>query len=243
MSDQTPAKDLLTGTPFALVWPEKSTIDLPAVDGRTAALRILRRYLAELTFHLPGAKGSGKTVSLRIPEERIHVEQPDKEVMLLMGTKENPVSVVFLPGPAEYQAAGLATSLVENSKDKFGPGTALQVQSTYREVVTVEFWTIDKPHRRAVLAGFESALSPTEQMYGLRFRMNDYYGQTVCFSLEGGMRPDDPDNARNRRWGYGTLEMTYDVVRVVRVGVVDPKIDIAAFDFGTIAEAGSLTDV
>lgn len=236
MSDQTPIKDLLVGTPFAAVWPPKSDLDLPAVDGRTAALRTLRRYISELTFHLPGPKGSGRTERFRIPVEKVHVEQPDKEVKLA------PPSVVFLPGPIEYLPIGLATALDESSKDRHGAGTALQIQAEYRELVTVEFWALDKPHRRAMLAGIESAFSPTEQMYGLRLRMPDYYDQSVCFTLDGGMRPDDPDNVRNRRWGYGTFEVRFDVVRLVRVGTVVPTLEVDAFADAAEydAEAGSL---
>lgn len=224
MSDHTNAHDLLQGDPFGRVSPPRDAIDLPAVDGRTVALRILARYISELTFNLPGTKGSGITKKIRIPEEDIHIEWPDNQVQL------KAPSIVFVPGNGEHLPAGLATFLVEGSHDKFGKGTALQVQSEYQETFTIEVWANDKPTRRAICGGLEVSLVPVEQMYGIRFRMPDYYDNTVCFTLLGGMRPDDPDAVRNRRWGHLSVEMRFDVLRLVNVVPFDPSVETEAYE-------------
>jgi len=221
--DKTSVLKLLQGSPFGALYPPKAAVDLPAIDGRTACLRVLRRYIAELTFHMPGDRGSANTRSFKIPLEKIHIEQPDKNVVL-----DFP-SIVFLPGAGEALPIGLATFLEEESFNKFAPGTALQVQSEYQETFTIELWARDKPTRRAMMQ-LELALTPTEQQYGIRFRVPDYYDQTVCFSLQGSMRPDDPDNVRNRRWGHMTVEMRFDSVRLVNVGTIKPEVSVDAYD-------------
>lgn len=224
MSDKTPAHQLIIGRPFGTVYPPREPPRLPAVDGRTAALRVLRRYVSELAFSLPGDRGSPNDVQFRIPIEKVHVEQPDNVVEL-----DFP-SVVFLPGAGQYLPVGLSTFLEEESFDRFAPGTVLQVQSEYQETVTLECWAKDMPTRRSMVAGLEAALVPTEQMYGIRFRMPDYFDQPVCFTLLTSMRPDDPDNVRNRRWAHLALEMRFDVVRLVNVQTLKPFCATDAYD-------------
>lgn len=223
MSDQTKAHELLLGNPFADVFPPKPNPDLPSLDGRTVALRVLARYISELTFRLPGNKGSPQTTKYQIPYERIYVEQPDNVVKLV------PPCIVFVPGAGTYNPVGLSTFIEEESFGKFGKGTALQVQSEYVETFTIECWADTKPLRRSMVAGLESALVPTETMYGVRFRMPDYFDQPVCFSLDGSMRPDDPDNVRNRRWGHLTVEMRFDMVRLVNVDLLKPEVVSEAY--------------
>jgi hypothetical protein len=231
-SDKTPAHKLIQGTPFGAVYPARAAAEFPAIDGRTAGLRVLRRYISELTFHRPGDAGSPRLIPFRIPLDDIHVEQPDNVVNLLKETKPGGTNaaVVFVPGAGQYLPVGLSTFLEEETRDKFGKDTALQVQSEYQENVTLECWATDKPTRRAMVAGLEAALVPTEQMYGIRFRMPDYFDQPVCFSLDSGMRPDDPDTVRNRRWAHMIVEMRFDVVRLVNVETLRPVAAVDVYD-------------
>lgn len=219
MRDKTPAKQLISG--FGTEpWPPRPLRPLPAVNGRTVALRILARYISELTFHLPGDKGSNATVPFRVPLEDVHIEQPANVEALKMP------SFVFLPGTGEYLPVGLGPSIDESSFDVHAPGTALQTQSEYQETITIEAWAHSKPLRRSLVAALEVALVPTEVMYGIRFVMPDYYRQTVCFTLASSMMPDDPDAVRNRRWGHLSVEMRFDVVQLVNAATLKPLVTL-----------------
>lgn len=209
------AKSLLQGNPFGQVWPPRPAPPLPAVDARTTALRVLADYISELTFNRVMEETS-KPEGFQIKREHIFVEQPDNVQNLPFP------SVVFVPGPGDYSPIGLTAFIDESTADKYAPGTALQEQSEYVETVTIEVWANTRAMRRCIVAGLEVALVPTEQMYGIRFRMPDYFNQTVCFSLNTSMRVDDPEAVRNRRWAHLMVEMRFDMVALVNVSKFKP---------------------
>jgi len=217
----TRAFDLLTGTPFGAVQPPRPALPLPAVDGRTIALRILRDYISELTFTRPGS-GAAR-IQYRIPVEHIHIEQPGSEDLRFP-------SIVVRPGEGNYDAIGLVAYVDEATADLYGKGTVVQEQSEYREVITLELWAEEPPQRASMVAGLEQALVPTEQLYGLRFRMPDYYDRTVCFSLWSGSRPDDPMAAQRRRWAMLQIEMRFNVCALVYCETMMPVFSVTVDD-------------
>jgi hypothetical protein len=210
----TTAHELLTGTPFGRVLPPRPGQPLPPVDGRTKALRILRQYISELRFSRPDR--GDRPIPYEIPIHCIHIEQPKQADL------EFP-SIVFRPGSdGRYDGIGLGSYIDEATADVYAPGTAVQEQSEWIETITLECWAEEGPQRSSMMAGLEQALVPTEQYYGLRFRMPDYYDRTVCFSLNSGARPDDPDAAgKNRKWGVMQVEMRFNVVALVQVSKMD----------------------
>jgi len=218
------AHDLVQGLPFGTVLPPASQIPWPAVDGRTVALTILQHYISELTLNRPDA--NGKIIPYSIPLENIHIEQPDNEADLKFP------SIVFRPGEGVLDTIGLTCYLDESTRDVYRAGYVVQEQGEYREIITLECWAASKAIRRSLLAGLSAALVPIEQMYGLRFRMPDYYDRTVCFSLASSTSPDDPDNARNRRWGIMQLEMRFNLSVLYPYVEIEPEIDVEVYDSG-----------
>jgi hypothetical protein len=207
---------LLQGTPFGEIFPPKQNPDFLAIDGRTAAMRVLRKYISFLQFFRAGDKGQ-PPIPFQIPIDDIHIEWPDNEVDMRFP------SIVFLSqGRANYDAIGLGTNLLEQTADRFGAGTVLQVQSEYTENFAIEIWASKKPERRAILAGLEVALTPTEQMYGIRFTVPEYYDQVCRFTLMDREIFDEPDGALNRRRARLYLEMTINMVALVNYRRIEP---------------------
>lgn len=224
---------LIEGWPFGRVYPDRPNAPLPSEDPRTIALRILARYLAALDFYRPGdrtaAGKQGPPIRYRVPAKHIFIDRPDDVQALPFP------SIVFLPGECEYLTIGLNSYIDESTRDKFGQGLALQEQYEFRELVVLECFTDNLPVRRSLMGGIEVALVPTEQMYGIRFRMLDYYDQTVCFTLWGGVRTDDPAMATNRRrWGHLIVEMRFNVSALVRYSEMTVQVTSAAYDEGTV---------
>lgn len=200
---------LLFGTPFGEVWPPKPNPPPLSIDGRTAALRILRKYVTNLTFYRTMAKGQ-LPQPFSIPEKRFHIEWPDQEQVTVEPT------IAIIPAPeANYDVIGLVSYVEEDTRDVYAQGTMLQWMSEYRESIQLEVWTRYKSERRAILSGIETAMSPTEQMSGLRFRMPEYFNELVCFTLMKRRLIDDGESAKYRRKAQLEIEMRFNIVALV----------------------------
>jgi len=220
---------LFQGTPWGAVgFPPKPNPPPPAADGRTACLRILARYISELTFFREGdvdrtTKKRGAPIDFQIPLDDIHIEWPDNESDLRFP------SIAFISGnvPVAYETIGFSTYLQEDSRDVYAKGTVIQWQSEYIENLVIEIWCAKKAERRAILAGLEAAFSPSEQSYALRFRVPDYFNQLVSFSLEQRELFDEPDNVLNRRRARLTLDMRFTLVSLVNYLPVTVQAEVA----------------
>lgn len=214
-------RDLIFGTPFGETWPIKENPPPPTVDGRTHALRILKRYISELIFYRTGEWREdlgkyGPAVKFQIPAKNIHVEWPDHEEELVFP------SIAFVQNkPATYEVIGLNGYVEEDTRDVYQTGTVLQWMSEWTEEIAIEIWASKKAERRAILSGLEIALSPTEQMYGIRFRMPDYFNELVCFSLQSREMADSADSMRDRRTARLIVEMRFNVVALVNYNALN----------------------
>jgi hypothetical protein len=207
---------LLVGDPWGGIYPPKANPNPLPLDGRTIALRIFRVFLSELEFFRPGAAPingapEGPPVAFHVCEANILIGWPPSEVEAQFP------SIAMLGGPAEYLAIGLGTYIDEDTIDKYQRGTAVQWQNEYSEKITLELWADSLPEMRGILSGIETALTPTEVMYGIRFRMPEYFGQLVTFSLQSRENIDDADAARGRRRAKLIVEMRFNIVALVNV--------------------------
>lgn len=206
---------LLFGTPFGETYPPRPNPAAPSSDGRTVALEVLREYVASLTFYRAGGVGQ-PPIAFRIPEDHFYLEWPDVTESMVLPC------VTIVGSRGTYDTIGLTCYVEENTRDQFAPGTVLQWQSEYVETIQLEVWASKIAERRALIAGLETAFSPTEQMSGLRFRMPRYYNELVCFSLNRAERFDDADSAKNRRRAQLELEMRFNVVALVNYQPLQP---------------------
>jgi hypothetical protein len=214
--------DFLQGDPFGAIRPQPPSRPLPDVPGRKHALDMLREYISELTFTRPGARGQ-PPIRYRIPKDNIHTEQPPNVWEMVLP------AIVFRPGDGDYAAIGLSAYLDESTKDKYEKGTAVQENSEWQETIALECWAEQPPQRSSMVAGLEKALTPTEQRAGVLFRLPEYFDQTVRFTLEKGMYPEDPESVRNRRWAILPVLMEVNVCALVDVVELQPSVDTNTF--------------
>ena len=224
-------RSLLVGTPFGEVFPPRPQPPPSTFDGRGAALNVLADYFSELTFYRTGAFPKD-TRPFTIPRSSIFTEAPD-------GMEDFDLPAIGVrPGKATYGALNLNPAPDESSRDVFGVGTVLWALSTYTENIVIEAWAANRAERRALAIGLEEALTPFEVMYGIRFRMPDYFNEVVTFSLADRTH-DESDAVRNRRRVLFGVEMTYNVVRLVNYTALNPYIVVETqdngFDFEEIA--------
>lgn len=209
--------DFLFGTPWGDVFPATPNPNPKSLDGRTVALKILKQYISELEFFRVGTSFEAPPIPFTVKLEDIYIEWPDNEDSMKFP------SVVFLSdGRIEYDAIGLTGYIEEDSRDKYGLGTVVQWQSEPTETLVIEVQCTMRSERRALKAGLETALVPTEQMYGIRFRLADYYDQLVCFTLNEAEIIDGEDSAKGRRKLRLYLEMRYTQVALVRYTALTP---------------------
>lgn len=215
-------RSLLIGKPFGEVFPPRAAPKSLPVDGRTAALRVLRDYVTDLTFYRENREGESKTpLGFQILHRNFHIEDPDENTKLVTP------SIRIKPGAATYQSIGLGSYVMESTRNVFAPGTVLQWQSEYNERIMLEIIASKKAERRAILSGLETALTPTEQMAGIRFVMPDYYDVSVCYTLNG--RPsgvDDSEATHNRRKVQLEIEMRFTIVALVNTVDFTPTVKV-----------------
>jgi hypothetical protein len=233
---------ILWGQPFGDVWPKRDVPRPPLYDGRTAALRILRRYFSELVFYRPGGRdleGRQKDpIAFQVPDRDIHVEWPDDEPNL-----RSP-SIVFLSQQAaDYDAIGMTSRVDETWPDKTH---LLTWMSEYDEDFAIEIWAETKQQRRALILGIEQALSPLEYMAGIRFVMPEYYGQLCCFSLQSREVIDDEQATVLRRKARMIVKLRFNVCALYPATIMRPdvKIEVDADEDtgGPLVSAGELPE-
>lgn len=218
-------RDVLWGNPFGSVLPKREAPVSVTADGRTAALTVLARYISELTFYRPGGldvNGNTKDpIPFQIAERDVHVEEPDDEEEYRV-----PAIALLAQAPANYDAIGMTSKVLEETKDVYGEGTVLIWMSEHQENFVLEIRAETKQQRRAMVLGLENALSPIEQMAGIRFLMNDYYGQLCTFQLQSKEYIDDDMDLLARRKAKLVIQLVYNVVALFPVNELVPAIDV-----------------
>lgn len=218
--------DLIIGVPFGFVYPPpKDPIKLPHMDARTAALRVLRDYIAELVFYRTGDTSTAEPNPFGVPKEQFLIEASDADHDLVFP------SIVVPGGEEQFDVPGLNSYVDESTYNVFAPRTVLQVQYEHLEMLTLELWTTSRAERRSLLAGLIASLMPTEAMWGIRFRVPDYYDQVVTFSPDSASRLDEEFHVEaGRRIGKLRVEMRIPVVALVYAETLEPFVIVDVFD-------------
>jgi hypothetical protein len=213
---------LLQGSPFGATFPPRPAP--PAAtqqeDGRTVALRILREYLAALVFYCPQGPGLPPR-AFQLRAENIWIETPNADSVELKMP-----AVVVLGSRAVYDPIGLTAYVEEDTVDVYGRGTVVQWQSEYQEIINLEIYASQEPELRSLLAGIETAITPTEQLYGLRFVMPDYFNEMVCFTLTRRENYNDDNSGKGRRHAQVEIEMRLTIVALVNYVPLRPQIEV-----------------
>ena len=213
-------RPLVQGTPWGETFPPRSPPPPIAIDGRTAALHVLRDYVCALNFYR--YMGAGRMpAKFNVTPDNFYIEWPDSTEDMVTP------SIAIVHDRADYDVIGLVSYIEENTHDVYAPGTVLQWQAEYVETINLEIWASKQAERRAILAGLEISFSPTEQMSGVRFIMPEYFNELVCFTLMRREIMDEPDSARNRRKAQIELQMRFNIVTLVNVNPLQPVVGVS----------------
>jgi len=178
-----------------IIPPVDAPVGVP-YDARSAALRMLRWFLSELTYFRRGAvdpvTGIATSIPFQVKINNIHYEAPESE------DSQDIPSIAFIPGDAEFQNAGFGPAVLEDSYNEFGTGTVLVKQYEYNEKFKIEVTGQSKAERRGLIVGIDSAMATTEGAYGIRFKIPDYYNVPCSFTLDG--RTVDDAEGSKKRW-------------------------------------------
>lgn len=216
--------NVVLGERWDSVYPKRSPPETPPQDGRTVALSLLAEYITKLEFYRPGGLNEAP-IKFVVDSRNIYVEWPDNEQW---AEPSNFPAVTLLPsGRIKYEAINLTPTMIEDSEDKYGAGTALVLQNDHIETIVVEIMTPNRPERRALKSGLEIAFSPSEDVYGLRLLMRRYFDRIVMFTLTEGEVIDDENAVRNRRRLRIYLEMRHNVVQLVNRETLVPMVGVS----------------
>lgn len=228
MSRDRFSKEVQDSLPFSLfgeVFPHRPAPPPLAVDHRTIALRALRAYLAELIFVIQVAKepdGTWRTEHFKVPKKNIFVSVPEasQEVQF-------PSIVMLGEEEGRYETLGLNNYWDEKTYGVYGKGTVVQWQDSYVENITLEIWANTRPQLWSLLAGIETALTPTETRYGVYFQLKEYFNQICCFTPVSRRLLEDAGEAMlNRRRGHVKVELRMNRVALVNARTIEPVVEV-----------------
>jgi hypothetical protein len=212
------AIDFVAGAVLGVVWPPGPTRPLPDFDARTHAVRRLCDFVALLDFSRTGSV-PGQQIAYRIPREQCFEEQPDDPTLLKFP------SVAVLPGRGVHDNWRLGpVDLVDDTRDKYGRGTALADLGEYVEPLMLEAWGNNPAERRSVLAGVEAVVRLGQRSSALRLSLPGYFDQVATFALNESQYVDDPDVVRGRRRGQVLLELRVREVLLVDAVTLRPYV-------------------
>lgn len=212
-------RKLLFGVPFGEKFPPEPNPPFLPKDGRTVALELLGEYVCALRFFRPNAPGQ-PPISFEVAADHFYVDWP--ESVQVLRTAE--VSCAVIPGKVTYENIGLGNFVLEETKDKYLRGTVAMWMGCHVEQFQLEFWCANAPQARAIKAGMEVALSPVEQMAGIRFAMPAYFGQLVTFWLDGAQVIADEQGGRGRRRVRFDVAMRYNTTQLVNYVNMVPQV-------------------
>ena len=181
-------------------------------DARSHALSTLREFISLLNFSRAGDLPDGAPIRFRVPEERIHVYQPD-DVQQTLGKP----GIGFLPGRAVHEPYGLGPGeVLDDTADRFGDGLVLVRRSDHVETFPVEVVVDKAPVRDGIVAGLKEALQMDDRSGALRLVCRSYFDIVASFRLEQSENIDEADGTNNRRRAHLFVLLQIPEVALVR---------------------------
>jgi hypothetical protein len=120
--------------------------------------------------------------------------------------------------------------LIEETRDRWCPGTALADLGEYVEPLLIEAWGNHPAERRSILAGIEAVIRLGQRSSALRLSLPDYWDRVATFQLNESQYVDDPDIVRGRRRGQVMVELRVQEVILVDVKTLQPMTDFAVVE-------------
>jgi hypothetical protein len=137
-----------------------------------------------------------------------------------------PSAAIGIVGEQAYEADNLSLSVLEETVDRFGPGTVLKKVSHTKATLTVTSILGHKDDRGGVKKAWEDAFldEPEDERAGRHVVVKAYYERVVRVVLKSVSFPDNAGDAQGNKWKVvATLDADVDVVKLVKSpGVMHP---------------------
>lgn len=197
---------------------------VPAEDPRdladdTVALIAATRMLEQLRFRrmdLDAYLATQQVVSSMFKLQRVIFEWPRSEdpiepmpSALIQQTEEETI----------YAPEGMETQLLEDTFERYGERTVLRKLGIATVPLLITIWCAHKEERRAVRSTLVRAMmaEPSDQRYGRRIVVPEYYDRVVIFDLLGTAVDDDSDDAQQNHWVLAVrLSARVEIVQLVQ---------------------------
>lgn len=130
-----------------------------------------------------------------------------------------PSVAIRILGNRVYNADNLSLGLVEETVDKFGPGTVLKKVSHMTCTIRLDALFAHKDDRQGCAKALEDALlgEVDDERAGRHVVVKAYYDRVVRFILTGIDYPDDSRSAHENQWElHASLSADVDVVQLVK---------------------------
>lgn len=145
------------------------SIPFLAKDGRTVALETLRDYLCTFEFNAPGKE------PFKLNEDHFYIDGIESEDSFVMPC----ISVI--PGIENRTIIG--PYMIESTKDVFKKDYALVKVAETSEDIGFEIFAPTRQIRNGIVSALNQIFSPSQNSYGLKLVLPNYYYQPCRFSL------------------------------------------------------------
>lgn len=162
-------------------------------DARNACANALVCLLEETQFRRWGSEDAATFFKL----EQVFANWPDAAFDV-----PYPAASIIEAGPSVHAAHSLTPTIIEDSFEKFCPGTVLWKTAELEATFQIDYWTNDEATREAIALRLPSLFNPSEARAGVILLASDrYFGATVRATLQSGERLDNPSTvyAKERR--------------------------------------------
>lgn len=203
------------GTPlYATVGVDRMPLAaMNAIDPGDAAANTLKAYLEAAVFCVAG------TPETRFRLKRAGIGWPENFEEL-----EHPSASITAPVVVE-DPHSLTPTALEETLDRYCPGTVLWKTAEHAISFQVDFWCTDQPEQRAISAALAELFNPTEERAGVFLQgPENYWCLPIRFTLVSRQRQnsDASVQARSRRLTVMVLA-DVDVVQLRKAARLQPR--------------------
>lgn len=222
----------LSGTGHLLApRPQQPIVAFPLLDSRSACAEALRAYLRCLIFVVDG-KDAPNTPFQLLSVNREWPEPSQPMVLAGPGGTRRGICTVLDPAGGREDAWSLVPAPIEDSIDRYAPGTVLWKTAEMVVELQADLWFGNDPERQAVAAALPAAFAPGEDQWGIYAEApSGYFGLPVRLSLTNLRRADEAGSVypRERRL-VASIKAEVSEVHLRRAVLTDLRVVLTTSD-------------
>lgn len=163
--------------------PPHSIVAFPLLDSRSACAEALRAYLRCIVFTIDGQEAANTTFQLL----KVNREWPEPSQPLVLASPTRDklgICTVLDPETGAETSWSTTPAAVEETFEKFRPGTVLWKTAELQVDLQADFWLGSEAERQAIAAALPALFAPGEDTYGIYVESPPgYYSRPVRLTL------------------------------------------------------------